>query len=256
MNNVYTKWLFLVGFAVLVLFLLSSAVFNFKQASLLSSSNSIPVSGMGEVVSKPDVATFSFTISEKAAKGVNAQEALNKKAEPTVKALKDAGISEDDIQTTNYSLNPVYEYPQNKMCVGSYCPPGNPVITGFEASETFTIKVRNLEKAADMLQIAGSNGVQNIRGLQMTVDDPSKLKSEARGKAIADARKQAEEIAKAAHLRLGKIISINEDGGAYPVPFYGDMAVKSEAVGNAPRATIEAGTQKITSNVTVIFELK
>ncbi len=250
------RWVIYVTLGALVLYLLAQTSLSLSQARFTVSPYSLPVTGKGEVVTIPDVATFSFTITEKAKKGEDAQAAMVAKANPTIDAVKAAGVAKEDIKTENYSLNPTYEY-QNAPCsYGGSCGT-NSVISGYEASETVTVKVRKLDDAGSIVALVGDKGVSNISSLSIVVDKPEAFRAQARELAIADAKAQAESIAKAAGLHLGRIISFNEDGSNPVMPYamdsYAPMAMKSEAGAPVP---IENGSQKITSNVTILFEIK
>ncbi len=257
MDNKNTRGLVYGVLVLLMVYLLSSAIYNFKQTSYLTNTYaSFSVSGKGEVIAKPDIATFSFSITEKAPKGADAEAAMSKKAEPIVSALKSAGIAEADIQTSSYNLYPTYDNTKQGVCTYQYCPPSNPVISGYEASESFTVKVRDIAKVGDLLSLVSDKGAQNVSSITMNLDDPSKIKEQAREKAIADAMAQAKSIAKASGIRIGKITSIYEDNNGGTPPYAMD-SMKTMSAGEAsPSVPVEAGSQTVTSNITITFEIE
>jgi uncharacterized protein YggE len=219
--------------------------------------NVITVSGTADVSAAPDIATFSFSVNEDGATVVEAQ----KKADPKIKAaiayLKGQGVDAKDIQTNGYNANPKYEYRQ-LPCTVNNCPPSNPVITGYTVEQTITVKVRDVSKAGTLLGGIGSTGVSNISGLTFTIDNEDGLKAQARSKAIDKARAQAEELAKELHVRLGKITSFNENSGGY-YPIYNKAAGMGATDSIAPQAAnieIPPGQNKITSNVTITYEIR
>lgn len=217
--------------------------------------NTITVSGKGETFAVPDIATFTFSVVEEAKTFAEAQKKSTDKNNAAIKYLKNAGIADKDIKTENYSGNPKYEYNQ-VVCIKYPCPSSQNLV-GYEVSQTISVKVRNTDKAGEILSGVGALGVSNISGLTFTVDNDDVLKSEARSKAIEDARSKAERLVKDLDVRLGKVVSFSEDTGGYPYPVY---AMESKAVGmggGAPATpTIATGENKITVNVTVTYKIR
>src|SRR5581483_3202372 len=103
------------------------------------------------------------------------------------------------------------------------------------------------------LQKLGTLGVQNINGPDFQVDDPTAVQDEARGKAIDDARTKAETLAKQLHVRLGKVVSYNENGGYFPQPVY---AAAGKAMDAATPPSLPTGTNETDVTVSVTYEIK
>ncbi len=100
-----------------------------------------------------------------------------------------------------------------------------------------------------------SVGVNNVNNLGFSVENPDKLKSEARAKAIADAKKKADELRGQINIKLGKIINFYENVGGYPGPYY----MKAEGLGGgvgAPGPSLPTGENVITVNVTITYQIK
>lgn len=220
----------------------------------------ISVEGVGEEFATPDVATFSFTVE---AKEVDAVAAQNKSSE-TMKAvldyLKESGVEEKDIKTQYYNLEPQYEYP-NVVCTQWGCPPsGEPKLTGYRVSQNVVVKVRDTNKAGELVAGVGGKGAMNVSGLSFTIDDMEEIKSRAREKAIEDAKEKAEVLAKNLGAHLGEMRGYweNSDGG-YPIP-YGmgagmDMA-KSESAMMPRPAELPTGENMVTSRVSLTYEIQ
>ena len=176
-----------------------------------------------------------------------------------ITALRTIGIAEKDIKTEYTSVNPKYEYPSAKAQIMIYPPvAANPVITGYTSSHTLSVKVRNLDWVSAVQKAFTDAKVQNVSGPDLSVDDIDALKLDAREKAIADAKKQAKILAKQLHVRLVTIISFNENGdGAYPV-YMSARADSAMMAGKAatPEATVAAGEQTITSNVSITYKIR
>ena len=119
---------------------------TFKQArGAYTGDTTISVSGSGEVLAKPDIGQFSFAVR---AEGETATEAQEKSAEAIntiLGYLEDAGVAEKDIKTQYYNLNPKYRYEERICAANTYCPPGEPIIDGYEVSQNVSVKVRDLE---------------------------------------------------------------------------------------------------------------
>jgi hypothetical protein len=115
------------AFIFLSLFLLAATIYAFKSihyvGSGVSATNTISVTGDGEVFAVPDTATFSVTIQERAKDVKTAQTAATKKNNDVIAYLKAAGVEEKDIQTADYNVSPQYEY-SNGACTNGYCQPG------------------------------------------------------------------------------------------------------------------------------------
>lgn len=218
--------------------------------------NTIQVSGQGEVTPKPDIATFSYSVTETAATPSAAQKLAADKSNKVLDYLKKQGIADKDIQTQDYSSNPKYEYSQ-PVCIAYPCPSGKQTLVGYEVSQTVTVKVRDIAKAGDILAGVGEFDVQNISGLSLTVENQKALERQAREKAIADARAQAEALAADLGVSITRIVGFSENGN-YPAPVYFAKAVMADSVGgSAPRAPeIATGENKVTSNVSITYEIR
>jgi len=255
------------AFAILMLgiFLFALILSTFKSMQYIGSgvaaTNTISVTGTGDMFAVPDTAEFTVTIDEKGKDVPTAQTAATTKGNAVIAYLKGQGIDQKDIQTTNYSVNPTYEY-QNASCAGAsggapvYCPPGRQILTGYEVSQSLTVKVRDTQKAGAILSGVGGLGASNVSGLNFTVADQDLVEAQARDKAIADAKAKAETLAKSLGVKIVRVVGFSENQN-YPVyakSYALDSAAGSAAV--APSPEIPTGQNKITSNVSVTYEIK
>jgi uncharacterized protein YggE len=224
----------------------------------VTATNTISVSGQGEVFAVPDIATFSITVHEEGTDVATAQTQATKKNNDILAYLRAQGIEDKDIKTENYSVNPRYEWQQAETCRAGYCPPGKQVLLGYDVDQTLTVKVRDTKKAGDILTGVGGLGASQVSGLSFTIDDDDALQAEARAKAIAEAQQKAEALAKDLGVTLVRIVGFNEDSGQ---PYYYakrevmTMAMDS-AAGATPAPEIPTGENKITSNVQVTYEIR
>ncbi len=257
------KWMRSAGTIAIALFallLVVSILYVLKSyqyiGSGISSSNTISVSGYGEVSAVPDIATFNVTVRERAATVPPAQEAAAEKNNAIVAYLKKQGIEEKDIKTSDYSISPRYEY-TNPSCRDGYCPPGEQKLVGYEVTTTITVKVRDTAKAGEHLSSVGELGATEVSGLSFTIDDEEALQYEARGEAITEAREKAAELGKQLGVRLVRVVGFSESGN-YPAPYAfgrgGVVAQDSAALKATPE--LPAGENKIVSEVTITYEVR
>jgi uncharacterized protein YggE len=153
--------------------------------------NVISISGTGEVMVVPDIATVTYTVSADAKDVATAQDAVTKKMDDILAGLKGLGVDDKDVKTTNYSVYPKYTY-SSQICTSNGCPPSRQIPDGYTVSHDITVKVRNTDNAGKVLALLGSKGATNISGLTFTTDDPEKVQAEARDKAINDAKAEGQ----------------------------------------------------------------
>lgn len=221
--------------------------------------NVISVNGQGEEFATPDTGSFSFSVVEEAKTSKEAVTKATKAISDVLAGIKSLGIEDKYIKTTAYNLYPKYEYTQNQACTAGYCPPGKQVLTGYEVSQTIEVKVKDTEKAGDALAKAASLGAKNISGLEFVIDDPDAIQAKARDKAITDAKVKADALAKSLGVKLKRIVNFSESGGGVPV-FYAQnasagMLMKADAM-SAPAPEVPTGQNKVTSNVTITYEVE
>ena len=250
--------------AVLALFLLAETIGEVKSyryiGSYPSSPSQINVSGKGEVVGIPDIATFSFSVTEESLIVSEAQSESAKRVNAILDYLKKNGISEKDITNSGYNIYPRYDYETDvrAMTPAMYpypTPTGKQRLAAYVVSQTITVKVRKLADAGKLLAGIGELGATNVSGLSFDFDKRDELVKEARDKAIKEARSEAGKLAKSLGVQLVRIISYSE-GGYYPM--YG-KTMMTEAYGRGGDSVapeIPVGEDKIISNVTITYEVK
>jgi len=247
---------------MLALFLLVGTVSELRSYKYIgagiSPTNTINVSGTADVFAIPDTATFSFTIDETGKDVATAQKTATKKANDTIDYLKAQGIADVDIKTTDYSVNPQYQWSSQICTNNGYCPPQKQTIIGYEVAQTVSIKIHDTSKAGDLLSGVGSRGVSNVSGLQFTVADEDALKAQARDKAITQAKAKADVLAKSLGVSIVRVVGFNENTNGGPVPMYAKaagMTMSADSVA-APAPQIPTGQNKITSDVNVTYEIR
>lgn len=217
----------------------------------------ITVSGTGMATAIPDVAQITFSVTEQAGTVAAAQTAATTKTDKALEALAGQGVDDKDIKTLGYNVSPRYEY--NEPCMpGAYCRPmisGNPKIVGYEVSQTIEVRVRDTEKAGEVLQSLGSLEVQNISGPNFVVDDPDAVQAEARKEAIDEAKEKARELARQLGVRLGSVVSFNENTGGYPM--YAEFGKGgSDIAVSAVAPSLPVGESETAISVSITYEVK
>ena len=184
------------GSLLLVLLMLAVYLFVLSIGELKSyrfigggvpATNTITVTGEGEVLARPDIASFTFSVIEQKQTVKEAQDEATRKMNIALELIRQAEIAEEDIKTTAYNIFPRYEY-RRFPCTEFSCPPGRSELIGYEVSQTVAVKVRDIEKAGEILAEVGSVGVSNISNLDLAIDEEEELKREARAMAIDDAK--------------------------------------------------------------------
>lgn len=204
----------------------------------------ITVSGTGKAFATPDVAKY--TVSIVTGPQANAEAALQNlstRSKSVIDAIKAEGVKEEDIATTNLSINPLYDFPN-----------GRQVLRGFEATQSVEITIRDLTKIGTILARATGEGVNAAGGLQFQVDDIEAVHTQAQAEAIEDAAAKAEQLADILGVSLGRVktFSASVDGQA-PIPLLARSAELGIG-GDAP--IVPSGTQEIQAHVTVTYELR
>jgi len=202
----------------------------------------ISVTGEANLSVAPDQAQIEGGVTSDAKTARDASEANNAAMGKVLLALKGAGIDEKDYQTSRLSLQPQFATPKVAE--------RTPGIVSFRASNRVTVKIRDVTKVANVIDVLVGAGANDIGGINFTVTQASKVLDEAREKAIADARRKAEIYAKAAGVTLGEPISISEEGAPSPV-FRGKMAAPMAA-----GAPVAPGEEALSVTVSVTWAIK
>ena len=202
----------------------------------------VTVVGTGEVQGTPDVMNASVGIEATAKDVSGAVSAMNDRANAMIDALGAAGVAKEDIKTSELSVQPEYSTPGQAG--------GPSVISGYRATNTVRIVVRDLSKASEILDKAVKAGGDNARlgSISFDIKDDTELLKQAREHAFNDAKSRAEQYAQLSGESLGSVITISEVGGNTPSP--SPLQEKSAA-----DFAIEPGQQTVSFQVTVKWSL-
>jgi len=218
--------------------LLAAAVLVSSPLAASAVERLISVNGDATVAVAPDAAMIRLGVNSQAKTAREASEANGRQMTAVLAAIRDAGISNRDIQTSRLSVQPQYE--PNKA--------GTARLLGFQVTNQVTIRVREIDKLPGILDRGIAAGANEMSGIEFVVSEQSKLLDQARDDAVADARRKAELYAKAAGVKLGAVVAIAEEGSNPPSrPVM--QAMRSAAMPVAP------GEQMLRASVSVTFEL-
>lgn len=205
---------------------------------------SITVTGMGEVHNQPDMARVSIGVVTQESTAVEALDKNTEAVEKLMAALKAHKIADKDIQTSNFSISPQYDYDRSNQ-------PQPPRLTGYRVMNQVRIAVRKIADLGAVLDKVVTAGANQINQVTFEIDEAESLRDTARQMAIRDARRKAALYAKEAQLRLGPVLTVVEAGGTVPVqPFGIAMAQEARAVPIAP------GELTIRQEVRVTFAIE
>jgi uncharacterized protein len=201
----------------------------------------ITVIGIGSVHVAPDQARIRSGVTTRARTVKEASDANSKLMSTIMAALLGSGIAQTDIQTSRFSVQPVYAPTQ---------PGVEPKLSGYSVSNQVEVIIRQIAKAGDILDRLVSAGATDIGNIEFLHSDPSKTLDQAREAAVADARHKAELYARAAGASLGRVLSIREEAApGAPVSFARVSALREASV------PIASGEDTLEARITVAYEI-
>lgn len=213
--------------------------------------------GSAEIKVVPDVASFNFTIRKTHKNISDAQKEIIDIGNKALATLLQNNINKNDIKTLNYSIYPDYEkidMPCQKIGEKNICPPAKVNFKGYIASQNYLVKIRDIEKSTDILAAIAKFDISEIGGLNFIVDNVDQIKSQARIKAIENAKNEATNIANALGLKLKKIIKFQDEDNYYRIPQYAHA--RSLSASAESNSNIMAGEETIQANVQITFEFE
>ncbi|MER2510797.1 MAG: SIMPL domain-containing protein [Amaricoccus sp.] len=226
-----------------VLLLIGAATLATPPANAEEAPRQITVTGAAEVLAPPDLATITAGAQTQATTAAQALEGNSTLMTEIFAELEGLGVARADLQTSQLSLDPVWEQPAD----GQSTPPK---IVGYQASNMVTIKLREISTLGSVIDALGGAGANRIFGVSFEVEDPRPLLDQARTQAMADARAKAELLTKAAGVTLGPVLTIHDTpamGSLGPLRAKADMAMATP---------VAEGTVTLGADVEVVFGLE
>ncbi|WP_342563798.1 SIMPL domain-containing protein [Paenibacillus sp. FSL R7-0345] len=210
--------------------------------------NIVSVTGKGELSIKPDIVYLSIGVNTTAGTAQEAQKDNGAKIAKITALLKTTwGISDKDIQSTQFSVQPNYAYTEKD----------GQQVKGYIAQHTLQVAYRDLTKVGALLDAASAAGANNIGSAQFAIEDPSAFEAQVIEKAMANADVKAAAIAKAAKRSLGQVVTVTQnDNGNNPVYYMENAAMSKAAADTAGGTSVEPGEVKVSTQLSVVYELK
>jgi len=207
----------------------------------------ITVSGEGRTFAVPDIALIQLGVVTEGSKIGDVVKENTEKMNNILKEIKTLGIEEKDIKTTTYNLAPRYEWTED----------GKRIFKGYTLTQQISVKIRNFEKIGDVLEKTTEKGANLVGDLQFSIDEPEKVRQEARKEAIERAKAKASQISTDSGLKLVKLVNVYED---YYPRTYSDTLYKSlEATGGGEIAAppeIQPGEQEVTVTIYLTYRVR
>lgn len=209
-----------------------------------SSEHMISVESQGKVTVVPDIAVTNMGMIAEAATVAEAQQKNTETMNKLIEQLKALGVGSKDIQTANYNVYPQYNYTEA----------AGQVLKGYQVSQNVTVKIRNLQNANRVLALAGEVGLNNVSGINFTIDDRDVYKAQAREIAIKKAQEKALSLSRTLGVRIMGVVSYNEYEGGNEYPLY-KANVMAEDAGRGAAPSIEPGSTDVILNVNVTYQI-
>lgn len=224
-------------FAIVLVMMIAGAA-NAQQTPIPQ----VTVQGEGIIKVKPDMATITIGVNNEGNDAKEVKKENDKATDAVIKYLKKAGIDAKDYQTERVYLNRNYDYDKKKYY--------------YKASQTISVKLKDLSKYDDLITGLTEAGVNNIQGVNFESSEQKKYEVQARIEAMLDAKKKAEDYASAIGQSIGAAMMINESGSSYTPPVRMAMAMSAEMDTMGSRETLAVGEIEVRAKVTVGFALK
>lgn len=207
--------------------------------------NIVSFSGEGEVYVKPDMGLVTLSVTNEARDVSSATKENTKRTNNIISFLKNNGVEEKDIKTTDFSIDPRYDYLES----------GKRVLSGYQITQSVQVKIRDIDSVGTILEGAVTAGANQVGNISFIVDDSETYEKEARALAIADAKKKASEISGQLGIQLAEIVSFNE-GNFYPQYKTAERSAGIDEMQESYIPDIQVGENVIRSTVTISYSIR
>lgn len=240
-------WVLLDVFLVfLLMFGLVGMIAVVRSTSAVYPARTITVSADGETEIRPDLATLTFSVLSRGVDAEAVQKENTSKMNEAIDFVKGQGVELRDIKTSNYNLYPTYRYPRDEEMQ----------IAGYELRQSVTVKIRDLEKAQAIVGGLPALGVNEIGSLSYSVDDPESQRNLAREEAFTKAHAKAVSMASQNGVHLVRVVTFNESSDGGYTPYYSERSMATMGMGGDIAPSLEPGSEKVSVNVSVTYEIR
>jgi hypothetical protein len=206
----------------------------------------LDVVAQGRTTRTPDLATIRAGVVTQSATAAQAMRDNAERMTRVVARLRRAGVAARDLQTAQIGLSPQYRYAENQP----------PAITGYQATNSLTVRFRDVARSGSILDALVAEGANQIDGPTLTIDQPDAALDEARTDAVARARARADLYARAAGMRVARIVSIAEAGEQAGGPRPPVIYAMARAMDSQAKTEVAAGEAEVTATLSVRFLLR
>jgi uncharacterized protein len=226
--------------SIIILFAVAMTTMNAQENKLVPQ---ISVSGEGKIKVTPDRVVVNFGVDNVGKDATEVKKLNDETVDKVIKFIKKFGIPTTDFQTTNVSLQKIYDYEKKKHT--------------YQASQSITITLKDITKYDELMIGLVDTGINNISNVEFKSSKMEEHKTEARKLAILDAKKKAEDYVSVLNQKVGKAILITDNSQAYYPPMYKNAAYETLAMSaDSSRETLAIGELEIITNVSVSFVLE
>jgi uncharacterized protein YggE len=216
------------------------------EGSMYGQQEGIWVSGTGKVYAVPNIAELTLGIEVQSVSVADAQTKATEAMNDVIKALKDSGVAEEDIQTQYFSITEVTKWDENKS---------ESLIIGYKVTNTVVAKVKDVDNAGKVIDavVAAGGDYIRINGINFTVEDPNIYYAQAREKAITYAKQKAEQMATLTNVKLGNVTYISENSYMPSGNYYnGRLEAAAPVMDTTP---VSVGQLEITTTVQIAYDI-
>ncbi len=214
------------------------------EADAMWRATTLNLSAYGETKADPDMASISLGVQTTGRTAAQAMGDNARRMSQVTAALRQAGVSAKDIQTSGLNLNAQYDYQQNLP----------PKLTGYQASNQVTITVYDLGRLGPIIDAVVADGANQVNGISFGLKDPTEAENAARLKAVQALQAKAQLYAGATGMHVGRLVNLSEGGGYVPSPR--PVAMYRMAASAAPQTPVEPGQLSVRIDVSALYELQ
>lgn len=225
-------------FGVLVIVLVLPALASAQVADRQPSG--ITVSGTGEIMADPDIAHVSLGVRTRNIEAAAAARENSERTTAVISALRAAGIAENDIETTRYTVQPVYDYRATP-----------PVLLAYEVSNIVRVRLRNVERIGAIIDTAIAAGANEVQGVSFEIENDAEVRNRALVAAIGNAQAKARTIAEQLNVRLGVVIAVTETSPPIGIP----RAQVAFAEARMPETPISPQQISVQANIQITYAI-
>lgn len=245
-NLLKSRWSFIFAFAIA--FILS---LNFGASKVLAAdptadaARTINVTGVGEVTIAPDIAYLYLGVVTDKLTTIEAQSANSTAINNVIAAIKKDGIKDEEIKTTDYSINPKYDYDKNT---------GRSSIVGYTVSNTLKVTVKDISKVGQVIDTALKNGANTSNSISFGISDYEKYYNMALLNALSNAQSKAQTISNFLGIKLTTPVKVIENSTGIPNDYPTSLSAKFESADSSASTSIQAGIYKVKADISLVYQ--